>query len=78
MKEKLWLLILLSSWVGCKSFPPVYYCVSDPEAGVMHCAPTQEGMPPAFEVPLEKTGNFVCTSPDDTQTIAEWMKRKCK
>jgi len=78
MNAKLLPLTLLSFLVGCKSFPHVYYCVSDPDQGVMHCAPTHNGMDPSYDMPIEKSGNYVCTSPKDTQTIAEWMKRKCK
>lgn len=76
MNARLLLCLLPIFLASCKSLPKVYYCVSDPEGGALHCASTDGDKP--FSLPIEKSGNYVCTSPDDTQKIATWMKRHCR
>ena len=62
--------VLLSS---CASLPPVTPCVYSPEESGAWCAP-----PESDEVvfkPNAVLGNYVCHSPEDHQSIVEWMQR---
>jgi hypothetical protein len=75
-----WLLsacaILSVSSSGCVSGPRVSPCLLDPANGVSYCAPAQGG--DAVELPVAQMDNFTCFSPDDTQTLVEWIKRRSR
>ncbi len=79
MNAKSWLKTLaicgaiLSS--ACQSFPKITVCVSDPESGGMQCS--FDGGETTFKS-YPETSNYVCRSPQDEQTVIEWLKRNCK
>lgn len=75
-----WLLsacaILSVSSSACVSGPRVSPCLLDPVNEAAYCAPAQGGE--AVTIPLSGMENFTCFSPDDTQALVEWIKRRSR
>lgn len=66
---------LLSLLAGCKAPGPVLKdgnCTLDPSAGLAYCYPPKGG---PVDKHISDLPGYTCFSPDDTQTLLEWIKR---
>jgi hypothetical protein len=50
--------------------------VLSPDSGELYCAPYGGG--DVVSVPIKDAPNYTCFSPDDTQTLIEFIKRHKK
>lgn len=67
-------LFVVCSLTACKSGPRISPCfIGVPEA-VCYCAPAGGGA--AVEYPLQHCDGYTALSPDDMQTLVEWIKRR--
>lgn len=73
---RLLLAISLASLTACeKGGPRVTLCLVDAVAGTMECADPDKN---TFTIPIGQADNYVCMSPNDMETLLEWMALKCK
>jgi hypothetical protein len=50
-------------------------CILDPDFDRAYCTPPGHE---TFEIKLESMGGYACFSLEDTQTLADWIKRHSK
>lgn len=72
--NRLLLALCLISSSACSNLR-VTVCVIDAANKQLQCAPAGEK---AYSLPVEQADNYVCLSPDDTQTLLNYLKAKCE
>jgi hypothetical protein len=68
------LLILSSAFSACAHGPKVTVCVVDAFGNTLECSPP-EGAP--YSQPVSESDNYLCLSPDDAQTMFNYLKSRC-
>jgi hypothetical protein len=69
------LLILSSAFNGCASGPKVTVCVVDANGNTLECSAPDGSQ---YSKPVSESDNYLCLSPDDAQTLFNYLKSRCK
>lgn len=73
---KLLLLLSAFSLASCRgNGPDLTVCLLDPERQELQCA-TADGV--VTTLPLPDATNYVCLSPNEFETLLNYMKKKCR
>jgi len=67
------LALSLTLFAGCSGLK-VTVCVIDAQGNLLQCSPPGEA---SYSIPIQQADNYVCLSPDDTQTLLNYLKAKC-
>lgn len=58
---------------SCAGAPVLSWCILDPDNGLAYCSKKGEQ---TVEKPISEMKGYVALSPDDTQALFEWIKRR--
>jgi hypothetical protein len=80
MRPNAWLIFLVASvsfgFGSCSTAPQVSPCVLDPAKGVGYCTSVKDGH--TYRTQISDMTGYTAFTPDDTQTLTEWIKRHLK
>jgi hypothetical protein len=68
------LLILLSVCNGCAHGPKVTVCIVDAFGNTLECSAPDGSQ---YSQPVSESDNYLCLSPDDAQTVFNYLKSRC-